>query len=593
MSFKSLIAKGLNACSPPSLSSSCNYHQIDRTLMLLNAYDEEAQVFRKESKKCANIAQDQWTREATYVTKGFFVNALEEINKGLCFAPNDTDSLGIFYSNRAHVLADMDLYSEALRSLQLATDNHYPSCKLHEIESKREIYKQKLEQMGGNQKEHKFRMSLSHPACPRNPSVISDIHVANNSTYGRHLIADRDLEVGDVICIEEAYVKCIQPQQRYKRCTHCLAEVPHLLIPCTGCTNAMFCCIRCRDKAWDVYHQHECAISEELMDLEQDVCRLAIRIFFVVIRLFRNKISDLQSFLKSNKNNKITAFDLDHTNLCAKQQFMAYYNGHCADAHLSEALKENNLRQSAVLASLIGTGENSTFKKQLSCDKLKVFLMELLYHFICLNWNNSFEVGSPSMSSQETVPTCLAIFPCMSLASHSCSGNVTRVRYGMKEMWVVTHFIAQGAQIFDNYGSFFMNQPLEERQSRLFQHYGFECKCEACEFDYPLARELTEPLELPYPEPSFITEHAPLTVAKLKAELTAVKGFIMKYDDSHFPCKQLRKAEMRLVHLFRAAVKDFTLETKYPEFTTHEKYEELVDNDECPWASVAEDVKVE
>lgn len=574
-----------SSCSRPASSSSCAQAQscppkVDRSRQLLNAYDSEDQKKPKPSRKCAQVVKEQLQKEATFLVKHFYVNALEEVNRALCFAPNDSESLGLLYANRAHILGEMELYAEALKSINLALQNNFPSCHLCELKETQDNYSKKVCEMGAKTATpHKFRMALSYPSCPRNPHIIKDIHVEQNKQYGRHLITDRDLEVGDVICLEDPYIICIQPEQRYMRCTNCLSEAPHLLVPCTGCTNAMFCSVTCQEDAWDSFHQYECSISEDLMSLEPDVGRLALRTFLLAVKLFGNDITELQNFLKENQCRKITTFDLDHSRLCKKDQFLAYYNGNCNDAHLSSCVKAANIVKSARLTSLLAN--QCAFAAQLQCDKLKVFLMELLYHMTCVNTNNCYEVGSPSMDHSK-VPTGLGLFLCMSMASHSCSGNVTRLRVdGVKQMWVVTHFIPQGSQIFDNYGAFFMNQCLGERQKRLMDHYGFKCECEACLFDFPLAKNLNEPPSVPWPGVTYITASSPVTVAKLKAELGSIKDFITKYE-CEFPCQQLRTAEMRLVNLFRVATRDDNMETKYPEFTTHTPYLELMDEvDSC------------
>lgn len=559
----SCAAPSGGACSAPDKNVGCSKNSKPAN-DILRSYEKQATHPIKMPLKCSQVVKDQFMIVAELEKQNYYVDALQEVNKALCFAPTDTDSVALLYASRATILGEMQLYAEAVESTKLALEGRISTCKRGEILSMQKELAQKA--CGRKRAEDNlFRVTLSHPACPRNPSVIKDMHVERNCQYGRHLIADRDLEVGDVICVEVAYVKCIQPEQVYKRCTHCLEEAPHLLMPCPKCTSAMFCSEECQEDAWDTYHKHECAISEELLVLDEDVSRLAMRTFLTVIHLFDGDIATLQRFLEQNKHRKISAFDLDHSALCKKEQFLAYYNGNCSDSQLSECTKAAKMKESAKLASLLGR-RTCSFAGQLECDKLKVFLVKFFYHLICVNTNNSYETGSPSMVPQK-VPTCLGLFLCMSMASHACSGNVARLRVnGLDQMWVVTHFIPSGAQIFDNYGAFFMNQRREERQARLKDHYGFTCACEACRLNYPMAKDLCAPSNVPWPGISYLSGNSPATVAKLKAELHAIREYVAKYDE-YFPCQQLREAEIRLVHLFRVAAKDETLETKYPEFT--------------------------
>lgn len=579
-----------NTCptSKPREVNSCG-RDTERARELLRAYDSQEGIPWKISKKCPEVVKDQLKREATFKTKELYVNALEEINKALCFAPTNSASLGILYASRAQVLGEMKLYAEAIESIKLALDNDYPEFKRESLEDLQFEYEDRLSSECKKDPEKKFRITLSYPACHRNPYVIADMHIEKDCQYGRHLIADRDLKVGDVICIEKPFVKCIQPEQRYMRCTHCLKEAPHLLIPCPSCTSAMFCSVECKYEAGEQYHGIECAFIDELMGMEEDVARLAMRIFLIAMQRFDGEITEMKEYLSSNKSRKMTPFDVDHRITCKGQlflnKFLAYYNGNCADSHLDDCVKAAKVQEVARLVVLLS--KKGVYADQLECDQLKVFLMEVLYHFLCVNTNNSFEVGSASMDHKK-VPTCLGIYLNMSMASHSCAANVIRLRVGggsMKLMWVVSRSIPKGGQIFDNYGAFFMAQPKRERQARLKQHYGFECTCEACELDYPMAPDLPEPEDLRWPEETDV-QCGKLTIGKLKAELLFLRTYMTR-NESHFPCKQLRKAEMRLVELFREATKDESMETRFPEYTTHKTFEQVVGFTD-PWDVVAE-----
>lgn len=569
------------ACNTPSMSKALSHKKClstaEQACQLLCEFDKQQKMERKESLKCPEVVKHQLRLVTSLEEKGFYVNAVLEINKALCSAPNDTESIGLLYATRSNILEKMTLYAEALESNKLALDSILSPCKRGEAENAQRELSRKV-CAGGKKEHHNFRVALSYPACPSNPFVIKDIRVEEDCQYGRYLKTERDLEVGDVICIEQPYVKTIQPEQIYTRCTHCLEEAPHLLVPCTGCTNAMFCSRKCLESAWDSFHQFECSISAELMTLDQDVSRLAMRTFLVVVRLFNNEIAQLRHFVTENKCRKLSPFELDQSRLCKQEQFLAFYNGNCVDTHMSECVRAANRTESARLASLLS--RKCVFARQLECDQLKVFLMELFYHLNCVNTNNSYEVGGPSLV-HDKVPTCIGLFLCMSMASHSCAANVARLRVdGVSQMWVVTRPIPCQSQIFDNYGAFFVNQPREERQLRLQEHFGFKCTCIACCNDYPLAKDMCAPVEVPWPGLSYLSGTGPVTVAKLKAELLAVKKFITRYD-CHFPCAQLREAELRLIHLFRAAAKDETWETKYPEFTNHDSSDGVLCAEEC------------
>lgn len=535
---------------------------------LLDRYNKEGTKDRFSSGKCLEVAKQLRQFGVEYAKHQFYLNAIEFFNRALCFSPPNAPTLSYLYSNRANVFFAMELYGECLASLKMALENNYLPELRHHLEEKVEICRLKLATQGCAGPEFNVKLKLSRPANAKVPSVIQDIHLEENKQFGRHLIADVDLQVGDVICIESAFVNCLEPMKRFERCTFCLEEVSHLLFPCSHCTNAMFCSRACEKSAWESFHRDECDITDELLSQVDDIHRLAFRTFLRAMKLFDRNIGELHKFLVKNRERKISPFDLDHRKLCERDQFLAFFHGHASDAHFPDEIRELNLEKSIVLASLLG--EYTEYSQQMNSDKTKVFVIQTLYHFITVNSNNCYEINS-------STPTCLGIYLCMSMAAHSCSGNVHRLRNGLQQMWVVCRPIAEGSQIFDNYGSSFLHQSREQRQNRSKKHYGFECRCDACTFDYPMARDLKEPKEVPWLRSSFITPEGPMNIQKIKAELTALRTYLTKYD-AYFPCSQLRLADWRLTDLFRRLTNDTSLEERYPEFYLNKTVEELLES---------------
>lgn len=537
-----------------SLTQSCGLSE--RAKSLLDRYKNEVSKDRYSASKSLDIAKQLREFGVEYAEHQFYLNAIELFNRALCFAPPKTAMISYLYSNRANVFFAMELYTECLDSLNMALENNYPCELRHYLEEKAEICLQKLAAQDCPTAGNSFKIKLSHRANAKVPSIIQDIHLENNEQFGRHLIADVDLQVGDVICIESAFVNCLDPMKRFERCSYCLEEQPHRLFPCRHCTNAMFCSVACEDAAWQTFHRDECDVTEELFSQVQDIHRLAFRTFLRVMQLFDRNIGELRKFLVTNQERKISPLDLDHRKLCERDQFLAFFQGHASDAHFKNEIRDSNLEKSIVLASLLG--EYTDYGGQMESDETKVFVMETFYHFITVNSNNCYEINS-------STPTCLGLYLCMSMAAHSCSGNVHRLRNGLQQLWVVCRPIARGSQIFDNYGSNFLHQSKEQRQYRSKEHYGFECQCDACTFDYPMAAQLEEPKEVPWPRSSFLTRGGPMNIQKIKAEFTMLRTFITTYG-SYFPCSQLRLADWRLTDLFRRLTNDTSLWERYPEF---------------------------
>jgi len=99
---------------------------------------------------------------------------------------------------------------------------------------------------------------LSYPAHEKTPFLANCVELRENKKYGRGLFATRDLKPGDVIAVDESFVKALNRREFHKRCTNCLEVRSMNLMPCSGCVSAMFCSKKCQDEAMEKFHQFEC-----------------------------------------------------------------------------------------------------------------------------------------------------------------------------------------------------------------------------------------------------------------------------------------------------------------------------------------------
>lgn len=88
---------------------------------------------------------------------------------------------------------------------------------------------------------------------------FSSVKIQSNVKYGRHLVANKDLNPGDVIFIEKPYIQCPNLYNVHGFCSHCFINC-WANIPCNDCSWAMFCSEKCRTEAWHQYHDIECSV---------------------------------------------------------------------------------------------------------------------------------------------------------------------------------------------------------------------------------------------------------------------------------------------------------------------------------------------
>ena len=86
------------------------------------------------------------------------------------------------------------------------------------------------------------------------------------------------------------------------------------------------------------------------------------------------------------------------------------------------------------------------------------------------------------------------IYALLSMFNHSCDPHVTRTFRGSHCQVRALRVINKGEEVLDNYGVLYAVNDLAERQQKLAEQYFFECKCTACENNWPLYDKLVNGL---------------------------------------------------------------------------------------------------
>ena len=165
-----------------------------------------------------------------------FHKALISYNKSLCFSLPNSQQLAFAFANRSAVYLEVDLPDHCLENIQLARDHNYQNEeKLKEREKKCLELKKKLRHDPENDPE--AFMKLSYPSNKKIPFIVNCLELRENDQYGRYVITNRDLNPGDVIAIEEPFLKTVSVGGRYTRCAYCLKMNMLNLTPCDCCSN--------------------------------------------------------------------------------------------------------------------------------------------------------------------------------------------------------------------------------------------------------------------------------------------------------------------------------------------------------------------
>ncbi|KAJ6641170.1 SET and MYND domain-containing protein 4 [Pseudolycoriella hygida] len=195
---------------------------------------ERAEQARKEGNKC-------------FVVKSYF-DALLKYNESLCYAERGSEAIALNYANRSAVYYELKLFEKSLQNIELARQNGYPTKNIQILEKRAEKCLQQIETGNEIKKDDDpfDFIKLSDEVNVNLPFVSKSLELRRSEKFGRYIVANRDLSVGEIVAIEKPHFKIIKSDGRYagcdgvnkfQRCALCLKSNLLDLIPCTNCSS--------------------------------------------------------------------------------------------------------------------------------------------------------------------------------------------------------------------------------------------------------------------------------------------------------------------------------------------------------------------
>ena len=195
----------------------------------------------------SHLINDQMVAKAEVLRKKGNVNAENKIfgsalnfyNESLCQASQGKESLALTYAERSAVCFECDEFESCLRNIQLALDHKYPSNKIAVL-NERKFECLKLMESNKKRGNHWEFLKLTYPANDKIPFIVDCLELNTNEKYGRHIITNKDLKVGDIVAIEKPYSAHLDGNY-YGYCSTCCSRKPFDFIPCITRTNGNIC----------------------------------------------------------------------------------------------------------------------------------------------------------------------------------------------------------------------------------------------------------------------------------------------------------------------------------------------------------------
>lgn len=185
-----------------------------------------------------------------FVEKSYF-DALLKYNESLCYSEPGSEAIGLAYANRSAVYYEMKLFENSLNNIELARRNGYPQKNVVILDKRAEKCLQQVEAGSEIKKDDDpFNfIKLSNEINPKINFISNCLELRRNEKFGRYIVTNRDLKVGEIVAIEKPHFKIIksdcrydgcQEMNKYQRCAFCLRSNLLDLIPCGACSSSKF-----------------------------------------------------------------------------------------------------------------------------------------------------------------------------------------------------------------------------------------------------------------------------------------------------------------------------------------------------------------
>lgn len=240
------------------------------------------------------------------------VSALKLYTTSVAYAPYPSEQLTLAYANRSAVLKKLCKYEECIQDIDRALALSYPDnlkfklylrkaeCLealkhsgvedivkeaqqwLERISLDERLRKEingKLMSIKGTPNSHKSKnrngikrrsecpLPRIQSCNPKIPCATDAVTINYNEQYGRHVVATRKINPGEIIAIEKPYSLILSPNNVHTHCSYCL-EVSWANIPCDHCVHAMYCSEECKALDWKHFHDLECSVFPSLFKME-------------------------------------------------------------------------------------------------------------------------------------------------------------------------------------------------------------------------------------------------------------------------------------------------------------------------------------
>ncbi|KAK0072399.1 hypothetical protein PV326_000116 [Microctonus aethiopoides] len=419
-------------------------------------------------------------------------DSLELYTQGVMHAPPNSHALARAYANRSAALSDGGLYDDVILDIGRALEIGYPDdlkpklwmrramCSLllnrtlnpdaqkdlvdasnllvelnsNDNEYVNEIMNKKLSTISSMKTPHeKIDYEIFLPKIVKENTklmgVTDAVELQYSEKYGRQVVATRDIKAGEAIYVHKAYASIIESTVAHKYCWHCSKQV-WAGVPCHQCVSVIYCNEKCRDEAWQEYHDIECLIIPQFIRLKGVVDLgtagpLALKITAKVFKEAGSleKLKEKINELNTKQGDNITkCFSGD---VFDSMKYEAVYS-------LSRLAKIEILSSASVFILFCFAANTEIFgKKYGEIDKFEknkwmIFMGALIMRHLDICISNSKRDYMKDEDRKEVIRGT-EMFPFFSLINNNCDPNVVDYHSGNVSAMITLQQIKKGEQV--------------------------------------------------------------------------------------------------------------------------------------------------
>lgn len=356
------------------------------------------------------------------VSKNVWREAMKIYNRSICQAIVDSENISLAYANRSLCFLKLKMYDKCLVDIELARNANYPENLMSKLEQRQNHC---LECIRRGMQIKKEAPKLDFDDDENFPGMANVLKFQYNEKFGYHLIAKRNIDVGKIVLIEDAYVSTPIMSTAKDVCSNCFKSTMNF-ISCENCVQAMYCSQLCVEN--DQFHAISCDNSIPNAD---HLVPYAVRSVLFALTIFPD-IDTLTKFVKNVLNDSKNELPLSTSDAETKYRTFLKLNFDLKDA-------EKFYQDNRSFHLYVEVMSYPMVKEKIRSKNHERFLMFLSIIHLNILFCNSFQ--------NEVAGFLFLIFKHINYSTETIPPNLLRTVLANKMILTTSRLIKRGAQL--------------------------------------------------------------------------------------------------------------------------------------------------